>query len=74
MDSSKNDLTAGLFTPNKTPELSSKVFLSPPAESLSILAKKLHYIMIFAKETEPKKKIDGDIGEQNVIIGKRIKK
>ena len=30
--------------------------------------------MVSTKEAEPKKKIDGDIGEQNIVIGKRIKK
>jgi len=30
--------------------------------------------MVSAKETEPKKKINSDIKEQNIIKGKRIKK
>ena len=30
--------------------------------------------MVFTKEAEPKKKINSDIGEQNIVIGKRIKK
>ena len=30
--------------------------------------------MISNKEAEPKKKIIGNIGQQNVVIGKRIKK
>ena len=30
--------------------------------------------MVSNKEAEPKKKIVGDIGEQNVVTGKRIKK
>ena len=27
-----------------------------------------------AEEAEPKKNINGDVGKQNVVIGKRIKK
>jgi len=30
--------------------------------------------MVPAEEAKPKKKIDNDVGEQNVITGKRIKK
>ena len=30
--------------------------------------------MVPAEETEPKKKIDGNIGEQNIVKRKRIKK
>ena len=30
--------------------------------------------MVSNKEAEPKKKIIGNIGEQNIVIGKRIKK
>ena len=30
--------------------------------------------MVFDKEAEPKKKIIGNIEEQNVVTGKRIKK
>ena len=30
--------------------------------------------MVFTKEAKPKKKINGNIEEQNIIIGKRIKK
>ena len=30
--------------------------------------------MVPTKEAEPKKNINGDIGEQNVVLGKRIKK
>ena len=48
---------------------------SPPVELLSTLIKKKpHYKMVFIKEAELKKKIDGNIGEQNVVIRKRIKK
>ena len=49
--------------------------LSPPAEFSNTSAnKKPHYVIVFAEEAKPKKKIDGDVGEQNVITGKRIKK
>jgi len=49
--------------------------LSPLAESSSTSAnKKPHYIIIPAEEAKPKKKINGNIGEQNVVSGKRIKK
>jgi hypothetical protein len=41
---------------------------------LSTLVKKLYYKIVLTEEAEPKKKIDGNIGEQNVIIRKRIKK
>ena len=30
--------------------------------------------MVLTEEAKPKKKIDGNIGEQNVVIKKRIKK
>ena len=49
--------------------------LSPPVESLSTLVKKKpYYIIVPAKEAELKKKINSNIGEQNIVIGKRIKK
>ena len=65
----------GLFTPDKTLELLFKESLSLLVKSLSSLAKKkLYYKMVFIKEAKPKKKIDGNIGEQNIVIGKRIKK
>ena len=38
--------------------------LSPPAELLSTLVKKKpYYEMVPTEEAEPKKKIDGDVGE-----------
>ena len=44
-------------------------------ELLSTLAKKKpYYIIVFIKETKLKKKINGDIREQNMVIKKRIKK
>ena len=74
MDSFKDNSTTRLSTPNKTPKLSFRVSLSPPTKSSSILAKKLHYIIIPAEETKPKKKINGNIKEQNVVIKKIVKK
>ena len=85
MDSSKDDSVTALPTPDETPEPSLgeplllptnlEVSPSPPAESLKTSAnKKLHYVIVFAKEAEPKKKIDSNIREQNIITGKRIKK
>ena len=50
-------------------------FQSLPTELLSTLVKKkLYYIIVFTKEAEPKKKINSNIREQNIVIGKRIKK
>ena len=50
-------------------------FLLPPIKSLNTSAnKKLNYVMVSNKEAKPKKKIIGNIGEQNIITGKRIKK
>ena len=47
----------------------------PPIELLSTLVKKKpHYIMVFTEEAKPKKKINSDIEEQNIVIGKIIKK
>ena len=75
MDSSKDNLALGLPTPDKTPKLSSKASLLPPAESSSTsVKKKPHYIIIPIKEAGPKKKINGNIGKQNIVIEKRIKK
>ena len=49
--------------------------LLPPIESLNTLVnKKLNYIMVSDEEAKLKKKIISDIGEQNVVTGKRIKK
>ena len=46
-----------------------------PIKSLNTLAnKKLNYIIVSNKEAKPKKKIVSNIGEQNIITGKRIKK
>ena len=72
---SKDDSAPGLPTPDETPEPSSRESPLPPAESSSSSAKrKPHYEMVPTEEAEPKKKINGNIGEQNVVIGKRIKK
>ena len=49
--------------------------LLPPIESSNTLVKKKpYYMMVFAEEAKPKKKINSNIGEQNIIIRKRIKK
>ena len=85
MNSSKDDLAVGLPTLDKTLEpnheappslpIDLKESLLPPAESLNTLVnKKSNYVMVFNKEAKLKKKIVGDIGEQNVVTGKRIKK
>ena len=74
LDSFKNDSVLGLLTLDKTPKLNFRESLSPPIESLSTLAKKLHYIMVPAKEAKPKKKINSNIEEQNMVTEKRIKK
>ena len=48
---------------------------SPPIEILSTLVKKKpYYKMVPTKKAKPKKKIDGNIKEQNIVIKKRIKK
>jgi len=48
---------------------------SPLIKTLDTLVKKKpHYKIVLVEEAEPKKKIDGNVGEQNVVIGKRIKK
>ena len=75
LNSSKNDSALGLPTLNETPKLSLKVSLLLPIKSLNTSAsKKPYYIIIPAKEAEPKKKINNNIKEQNVITGTRIKK
>ena len=49
--------------------------LLPPIELLSTLVKKKpHYIIVFTKKARLKKKINGNIKKQNIIIGKKIKK
>jgi hypothetical protein len=58
-----------------SPLLNLKESLSLPIELLSTLVKKkLYYKIVPTKEAEPKKKINSNIEEQNVITGKRIKK
>ena len=64
---SKDDSTP---TPDKTPEPNSP---EPPLSSNTSAKKKPHYVMVPTDEAEPKKKIDGDVGEQNVVKGKRLK-
>src|SRR6266568_1979126 len=84
LDSSKDDLALGHFTPGETPDPQYGAFLSLPTiqeksllplvKSLSTLAKKPYYVIILAEKAEPKKKIIGDVREQNIVIRKRIKK
>ena len=75
LDGSKNNLILGLPTLDETPELSSRVSPLPLVKSLSTSAKKkLYYVMVPTEEARPKKKINDNIGEQNVVIKKRIKK
>jgi hypothetical protein len=55
--------------------LNLKESLSLPIKSSSTLVKKKpHYKMVSTKEAKPKKKIDSNIREQNVVTKKRIKK
>ena len=48
--------------------------LLPPVKSSSTFTKKPHYIIVLTKEAKPKKNINGNIGEQNIVLRKRIKK
>ena len=75
LNSFKDNSVLGLLTLDKTPELNFKVSLLPPIESSSTLVKKKpYYIMVPTKEARPKKKINSNIGEQNIVTEKRIKK
>jgi hypothetical protein len=58
-----------------SPPSNLKESLLLPAESSSTLVKKkLYYKIVPTKEAELKKKINSNIGEQNIVTGKRIKK
>ena len=47
----------------------------PPIElSSTLIKKKLYYKIVLTKKAKLKKKINSDIEEQNIVIGKRIKK
>ena len=49
--------------------------LLPPIKlSSTSVKKKPHYIIVPTKETRLKKKINSNIGEQNMVIRKRIQK
>ena len=48
--------------------------LLPVESSSTSVKKKPYYEMVPLKEAKPKKKINSDIREQNIVIGKRIKK
>ena len=75
LNNSKDNSATGLFTPNETPKPSLKASPLPLAKSLKTSAnKKSHYIMVPTKKAKLRKKIDGNVGEQNIIKGKRIKK
>ena len=74
MESFKDDLALGLFTLDKTLEPNHRVpplpptdlreSLLPPAKFLNTsVKKKPYYVMVPAKETVLKKKINGDIRE-----------
>ena len=45
----------------------------PLTKPLNTLAKKPNYIMVSTKEVKPKKKINSNIGEQNIVKEKIIK-
>jgi len=45
----------------------------PPLLSLNTLAKKPHYVIVLTNKAKPKKKINSNIGEQNVVKEKRLK-
>jgi len=58
-----------------SPYIDLKESLSLPIESLNTLVKKKpYYKMVPIKEAKLKKKINSNIREQNIVIGKRIKK
>ena len=42
--------------------------------SSTLVKKKPYYKIVPTKKAEPKKKIDSNIGEQNIVIKKKIKK
>jgi len=68
--SSKDDLALGLSTLDKILEPN---LPEPPPLSLNTSAKKPHYVLVPTNKAKLKKKINGDIGEQNVVKGKRLK-
>jgi len=45
----------------------------PLPPSLKTLVKKPHYIMVPTNKSKPEKKINGNIGEQNIVKEKRLK-
>ena len=74
IDISKNNLAPGLPTLDKTLKLTFRAFLLPPTELLSILVKKkLYYKIVPTKEAKLKKKINGNIKKQNIVIKKGLK-
>ena len=39
----------------------------------TLIKKKPYYIIVFIKETKSKKKINSNIGQQNIVIKKELK-
>ena len=75
LNSFKDNLALGLFTLVKTLKPSFRMSLLPPIESLNTLAKKKPYYKIVpTKKAKLKKKINNNIGKQNIVIKKIIKK
>ena len=69
--SSKDDLTLGLSTLDEIPEPN---LPEPLLLSLNTSAKKKpYYIMVLTNKAKLKKNIVGDIGERNIVKGKRLK-
>ena len=62
--SSKNDLTLGLPTLDKTLEPN---LLEPLLSLNTSVKKKLYYIIVLANKDKLKKKIVSNIGERNVV-------
>ena len=83
-NSFKDNLVLKLPTLNKIIKLISRVFLLLPIDlgksllpsikfTSTLVKKNPHYIIVPTKEAKLKKKINGNIGEQNTVIKKRIK-
>ena len=68
--SSKDDLTLGLPTLDKILEPN---LLEPLLSLNTLVKKKLYYNLVPADKAKLKKNIIGNIGERNVIKGKRIR-
>ena len=66
----KDDLIPGLLTLD---EILKPDLLKPLQLSSNTLVKKLYYIIVLTNKAKLKKKINSNIGEQNVVKGKRLK-